>query len=386
MLVSPYFPPHLGGVEAYVDGLARAVSRLPGWRVVIITTGTEKRISIVETLDGIRIYRLPALVRISYTPVDPRWPLQIARIIVVEQPDYINVHTPVPGLADAAVLVSGDVPIIVTYHATRLTKPGKRVFNYAARLYGVIEMAMIRRARLVLGVSEHVADMLRGRYGVNVAVFENAVDGSVIRAPRAQDERDVDVVFLARLDPTHSWKGLDQLLQAVSSYASSYSIPLKVLVIGDGTNRPHYELLARQLEISDAVRFAGSLTGDEKFAAISSARTLVACPTSANDAFPTVMLEAWASGVPVVATAIGPLPSLIQDGVNGLLVSPGQPGELADAIHQIVADPDLAARLARGASARVQTGYTWDYRARQLVDMLETLDGSEAQRRTPSAT
>jgi glycosyltransferase involved in cell wall biosynthesis len=371
MLVSSYFPPHIGGVETYVDSLARAVSALPGWRVVVVTTGSQQGMRVTEEAGGLRVYRLPCRFRAFYTPLDPRWPRQLRRILHAERPDHLNVHTPVPGLADTAALVAGRTPLVVTYHAATLRKPGQGLFNLLAGVYGIAEAQMMRRARLVLGVSDHVADVLRCRHGDKVAVLRNAVDmAATADLPPSHDPR-FHIVFVARLDPSHAWKGLDLLLAAVRSYTARFGESVRVLVVGDGDDRARYEAVARELGITRNVTFAGTLTGQAKFAAIRSARALVTCPTSANDAFPTVMLEAWGSGVAVVAAAVGPLVSLVEDGVTGLLVPPGRPDALADAIHRIVTCPAMARALGDAGQARVRADFTWQQRAREFVGMLE---------------
>ena len=369
LLVTPYYLPHVGGVETYVHGLARALQAEPGWRAVVVTTGPSRRTTTASEA-GIRVHRVPVLGKVSYTPLHPWWPVQLRRIIRAERPDVVNVHTPVPGLADVAALAAGRIPLVVTYHAASLEKPGQGLFNLLAGAYSLVERRMMGRARLVLGVSQYVATGLRQRYGGKVGVLENAVDETAVRGPFAADTG-YSAAFLARLDPTHAWKGLDQLLHAVSLHRLEHGPGFRLLVIGDGASRPGYEKLAAELGIRDAVTFAGALTGEQKFAALRRCRSLVACPTSANDAFPTVLLEAWACGLPVVATATAPVAALVDDGETGLLVPPGRPADLAAALHRLDTDPALATRLAGRAIEKVREGYTWPIRARQFTRLLE---------------
>ncbi|HEX3786091.1 MAG TPA: glycosyltransferase family 4 protein [Pseudonocardiaceae bacterium] len=373
LFVSPYYPPHVGGVETYVHGLAGALQSLPGWRSVVVTTGGGRRVDVREEAPGLRVYRLPVMGRLSYTPIDPRWLFQLRKIIRAEAPQFINVHTPVPGLADVATIAAKDIPVVVTYHAASLTKPGRTMFNVLASAYSLAESHMMTRAQLILGVSEHVGNLLRQKYGDKVAVLENAVDDAILHIAPSTGRPEFSAVFMARLDPTHDWKGLDQLLDSVRFYTTRFDRNLRLLVIGDGADRPRYEALVRDLGITDNVTFAGSLTGHKKFQALRSARALVTCPTSANDAFPTVMLEAWASGVPVVATAVGPLASLVVNEVTGLLVAPRSPATLAAALHCIATRPQLADMLGRNTRAKVSRAYTWQTRVVQFVAMLDKL-------------
>ncbi|WP_162834073.1 glycosyltransferase family 4 protein [Amycolatopsis circi] len=375
VFATPYYPPDVGGVETYVHSLATALQEVPGWRPVVITASTR-----AGSDDGFPVYRLPTLAKLSNTPLDPRWPLQIRRILRTEQADYLNVHTPVPGLADAATMVSGNTPVVVTYHAAALAKDGHPVFNTVARAYAGAESFMLRRANLILGVSGYVADRFRPRYGDKVGVLENAIASGAL-ADFAVAGRPYAAAFLARLAPTHAWKGLDQLLHAMRIHRSRSAPTARLLVIGDGAARPGYEALARKLGIADHVTFAGNLSGDAKFRALRTARSLVLCPISPNDAFPTVLLEAWASRVPVIATAIGPLASLVDDGVNGLLAAPRSPEALAEQLRRLESSPALAETIRDNAYELVRSRYTWSHRVAEFIKQLAAVD----RRGTPVA-
>ncbi|GAA1025126.1 MULTISPECIES: glycosyltransferase family 4 protein [Amycolatopsis] len=368
VFVTPYYPPDVGGVQTYVHNLAAALREVPGWRPVVITTSTR-----AGSADAFPVYRLPALAKLSNTPLDPRWPSQIRRILRAEQADYLNVHTPVPGLADAATMVAGRIPVVVTYHAAALAKDGHPLFNTVARAYSGAEGFMLRRADLILGVSGYVADRFRPRFGDKVGVLENAVSPSVL-APSAPAHRRYAAAFLASLEPTHAWKGLDQLLYALRLRLGGSAPSARLLVIGDGAARPGYEALARKLGIADNVVFAGNLGGDAKFRALRSAGSLVLCPTSPNDAFPTALLEAWANRVPVVATAVGPLAALVDDGVNGLLAAPCSPEALAEALRRLESSPALAETLRDNAYELVRGRYTWSHRVAEFVEQLTAID------------
>ncbi|MGW4393917.1 glycosyltransferase family 4 protein [Amycolatopsis nivea] len=362
VFATPYFPPDVGGVQTYVHSLAAALREVPGWRPVVVTASPRS-----GSGDPFPVHRLPALAKLSNTPLDPRWPRQIRRILRAEQADYLNVHTPVPGLADAAALAAGNTPVVVTYHAAALAKAGHPLFNAVARAYAGAESVMLRRADLILGVSDYVADRFRPRYGEKVGVLENAISPEILTAPVGGD-RPYAAAFLARLEPTHAWKGLDQLLHAMRLHRA------RLLVIGDGAARPGYEALARKLGIASNVAFAGNLSGAAKFRALRGARSLVLCPTSPNDAFPTALLEAWASRVPVIATAVGPLAALVTDGVNGLLAAPRSPEALAGELDRLESSPGLAHAIRENAYELVRSRHTWRHRVAEFVELLTALE------------
>ncbi|MFD2474676.1 glycosyltransferase family 4 protein [Amycolatopsis silviterrae] len=140
-------------------------------------------------------------------------------------------------------------------------------------------------------------------------------------------------------------------------------------------NSPRFRkrVYARKLGIAGNVTFAGNLSGAAKFRALRSARSVVLCPTSPNDAFPTVLLEAWASRVPVIATAVGPLASLVDDGGTGLLAAPRSPAALADGLRRLESDPALAEAIRGNAYELVRSRYTWGHRVTDFIRQLEAL-------------
>ena len=99
-------------------------------------------------------------------------------------------------------------------------------------------------------------------------------------------------------------------------------------MVGEGSDRPRYERSVRDLGLDGQVQFAGRLVGAERDAAVRQAAVQLVYPTTANDGLPTVLLEAWAQGVPVIAAAIGSIPALVTERETGLLAAPNNPAKL----------------------------------------------------------
>ena len=99
---------------------------------------------------------------------------------------------------------------------------------------------------------------------------------------------------------------------------------------------------------------------------------LIAYPTTSNDAFPTVLLEAWANRTPVVTADIGALRTLVRHGVDGYLVPPASPGALADALQRLMDDPALAWRLGEQGRERV-ADMTWDRQATRFEHLVDAV-------------
>ncbi|WP_212988219.1 glycosyltransferase family 4 protein [Actinoplanes auranticolor] len=370
LLAAPYFAPRTGGMETYAWHLAQGL-RAAGAEVVVVC-GDDVPSVRREHLDGLVVYRLPIWRTVSNTPVHPAWPWLLRRILRAERPDVVNAHTPVVFMVDAAALAVGRVPLVVTYHAATLDKPGGLAMRATTLAYRAVQRLTLGRADAVVAVSPYVRDAL-GRWADKLHVVPNAVPAVAAAPPEAIGD---GLAFVASLQRTHSWKGLDLLLDALERYRRRYggSAP-RLTVVGDGDDRPRYERRVKELGLTAAVTFTGRLPPADRDRVLRGVRALVACPSTANDAFPTVLLEAWAQGVPVVATAIGALPSLVAEGRTGALAQAGDPDDLARVLHEVLTDPELARTLGENGRQRVAAEYTWPTQARRMINLLAAVAG-----------
>ena len=373
IVVTPYYHPKLGGLEVFARQLNIALTELKHWDIAIITSNHDGTQTVTETVDGMKVYRLGTKLKFSNTPLNPLWPIEMRRIFKAEKPDVIIAHTPVPSLADAARLAAPrKTPFVLVYHAATLLKGDSLVFDTIARAYQTYERLLLRRANLICAVSDYVKQQFPAKYQAKTTVLTNAVWERDIK-PRRQPSKP-NFLFIGSLDRTHGWKGLKLIIEALAEVRNTYGDKATLTIMGDGNNRAVYEAQARDLSIEKAVIFKGWLTGEPKEAALHEAMALVMYPTSANDAFPTVMLEAWARNVPAVASKIGPLPSLVHNGRDGYLVRPHDVKALAHQLHTIIETPAAdRAIMAKAAAERTRQYHTWEIQAEKLSKLVEKL-------------
>ena len=352
LIASPYFWPQVGGLENYARSLARGLAEAD-CEVVVVCGDRGVRLPTKDEVDGHVVWRLPIWRIVSNTPVNLAWWRQLRKIIRTERPDVINAHTPVPFMVDLVTWAAGRRPVVVTYHAATLFKPGSALMTLLIGCYMAVQRLTLARARAIIAVSPYVRESLTAWQG-KTAVVANAVTD----VAAARDIAGTGLAFVSNLEPTHSWKGLDLLLDALTILKRD-GLAVGLTVVGDGTDRSRYEQRARQLDLCEQVRFVGKLMGSERDALVRQAAAVVLYPTTANDAFPTVMLEAWAQGVAVIAAAIGPLPSLVNDGVTGILVAPGNATALAHTLRNGLADQALLMTLGEAGRQLVAREYTW---------------------------
>jgi glycosyltransferase involved in cell wall biosynthesis len=186
----------------------------------------------------------------------------------------------------------------------------------------------------------------------------------------------VVIGYVGRLVPI---KDVDNLLRAVALV--QVQIPnLRLVVAGDGELRSPLETLAADLGLAERVTFLG---WQQDLATVYGAMDLFVL-TSLNEGTPVSLIEAMAAGVPVVATAVGGVPDVVEHAVTGMLVPPQQPDVLAAAIVAALTDAERTARMAARARTSVRDRFD-SARLVQDTDMLYRRTLMQA-RRTPPPT
>ncbi|RZN42449.1 MAG: glycosyltransferase family 1 protein [Methanophagales archaeon ANME-1-THS] len=347
VLTSPYYPPHIGGVQIHTRALARGL-RERGYDVEVVTSiGYDERVKVTT---------VPCL-RIPYSPI----PLTFPRVYA----DVYHSHIPSPFFA-RCVLRQKYRPHIVTYH-NDVVMPnkvnGKPIPRFVAHW---LEHQNERVVRPILDAAEIVIATTSGYartspilsdYLDKVKIIPNAIRVNEFVPGRDAGEREKIVLYAGRLV---EYKGLPILIRAMKT------VRARLVVLGEGEDRQRFEELANHCGVR--AEFRGRVSDTELKDWLRRARVLVLPAQSRLEAFGIILLEAMACKTPVIASN---LPGVEEVARNGGLVF-GDEAELILHLTQILEDDVRATELGRRGRASVEQNYDWE----SVLNAIEAVYGS----------
>ncbi len=359
----------IGGMQNHVAELTRCLDRLGVGQLVVTSrlAGAADRVRFGAHAQVVRTgLRVPVL-RQGWAPLAVRHVLSGGRV------DLVHVHCGEDlAVLPLARLAAGrhGCPVVATVHLSvrhglRPTTPPGVVLRVAG---GAAERWLLPGAAAVIALTPSTARLLRGDGipadrvhvippGYDPALFAAAAADPFPGLPRPR------VAYVGRLAPQ---KDVGTLLEAFGRLAAG----AQLLVVGDGPDRPALQRRAQPL--GSRVHFTGFMPHVQIPAVLRHVDLLV-LPSLYED-LSSVLIEAMAAGLPVVASRVGGTADLVHDGVNGLLVPSRHPAALAAAISRVLADPAAAAGLS-AAARRTADAYAWPGLARKVLEVYRRVTG-----------
>jgi glycosyltransferase involved in cell wall biosynthesis len=273
-------------------------------------------------------------------------------------------------VAGARVAAALDVPLVLEVNAPLVEEAERYRSLRLKSLASFIGRSVFEAADRVLVVSEELRGYVteRGADPGRVHVLPNACADAFFHVgrtrPPAVDGDAVTLVFVGSLKP---WHGLDVLLDAFLRLRAE-SDRYRLLVVGDGPMAAEVEGRLGDGTPPEAWRVTGSVPHDEVPELLAGADIAVAPYPPLDDFYfsPLKVVEYCAAGMPVVASRLGQIDTLLTDGESALLVEPGNAEALADAARRLAGDASLRSRLGEGAR-RAARGRTWDANADTIL-------------------
>ena len=379
-LVSNLFPPNVQGeAEVYVGELARALAG--EHRVVVVTTepGTHLQPRREITSEGVIVYRLAPFFR-AFDIYHPQVAATVSDIIKRERPDLVHIHN-WKGLSLAAVMSSipssaPHIPVAMTLHNDALL---------SGRFLSTLNRDLASRIGLVISPSHFVLDQHLQRgffrqatqqilpYGLALSPSRlaetSSPSGGGVESPSPSGggqgggaKPTFDVLFRGHLERN---SGIEVLVRAVRALPDP---SLRLHIAGTGPSLDACTTLARA---DDRIRFYGEVGAELRRTLIENADCMVV-PSLRPDNYPVSIQEAFEAGPVVIASRIGGIPEMVRDGINGLLVEPGDQSGIAAAIEGLRSSPELVAKL-RASAKETARLYDMRFHIARLIDAYQRL-------------
>jgi glycosyltransferase involved in cell wall biosynthesis len=356
-MIAREFPPVSGGIGYYVYNLSKGLIK-KGHKVTVITRGSTSAVE-REVIDGIDVFMA------TFFPLFPfhmaLHGLFVNSLLKALGPEFslVHLHSPlIPSIKTA-------LPIITTVHtAMKIDSRYHEVvdpYSLAEKVQSMyfspfVESQLLRLSDIVTAVSPSVANEL-SEYGMDsskVAVMWNGVDEKIFSPIESNGKLEKYVLYTGVL---RARKGLFDLIKC--AILVKKKIPdIKFIICGTGSLLQKLKEQVQSVGLEEQVIFLGRVDR-KKLIQIYQNATIQVVP-SIYEGLPTVLLEAMACGLPVVATNIGGNRDIISSNVNGLLVPPGSPEEMAQMITMLWADEPLRKKIGRNARETILKKYTWD--------------------------
>jgi glycosyltransferase involved in cell wall biosynthesis len=374
---------NIGGPAHHVTILSTRLAPEFETRLFVgVSAGSEGSLVESARLAGAELVLIPRLRRQPALLDDLRVLWRLHRAFREWRPDLVATHTAKAGLLGRLAAVTARVPVRVhTFHGHVL----HGYFGaFGSTFVRITERLLAALTTQLIAISPEIAgDLSEAGIGPGkTAMIPLGLDLEALARPgrrRLRDDLGIGekaplVGLVGRLVPI---KAPSLFLEAAQAVLETVPDAVFVLV-GDGELRAPLERQTNEQGLTDSVRFTGWRSD---LAEVYGAMDLMVC-CSLNEGTPVSVIEASAAGRPVVGTRVGGMPSVIQDGVTGLLVPPGDATVLAEAMTRILTNPDLARDMGRAGSAFSRERFGSERMVTQVRDLYRKLLSSDV----PAAT
>ena len=364
--VTCVFPPYGGGIGQAALRFAEAAAALGNDSAVITPLYRGRNI---DAPDHVGLIGLKPWLRYGNAAFIPQLTARLRSF------DIVHLHYPFYGGAEpvywAKISYAAGFKLIVHYHMDVYGLPWFiRPLMIPSKFFLT---PLLKAADQITGASIDYLENSRicaefNRYRDKFRELPFSVDTDIFFPKKTADPQTsaLRILFVGGLDKAHYFKGLEVLLPALAKIKNK---AWTLDIIGSGDLMPHYAKLAAELGIDKQIVFRGNLDSWKLTAAYRQSDLLVLPSINSNEAFGIVLLEALASGIPVIASRLPGVRTVFEDGRQGYLAEPKNIPDLADKIEKILSDDDKRQAMGRQARILAEKRYSLASLERRLADI-----------------
>lgn len=333
-----------GGAQVHVLGLIR--HQLSSGLEVFLLVGDTGYLADEARRAGAEVIICEEIIHSIRPWHDYRATRQLARRLKTLSPDLVHAHSSKAGLLARLACRTTSIPCLFTAHGWAFSEGAPKKRRFVARL---AESACAMLGHSIVNVSTYDRDLAL-RNNVGRAAQHRVIHNGLPDIQEYSAEGGLTngaIVMVARFAAP---KRQDLLIRALSLLPAS----VRLRLIGDGPHRAEYEALARQLGVMERVDFVGD--SDEVARLLAEASMFVLL--SDHEGLPLTIIEAMRTGLPVVASAVGGIPELVEDGATGMLLYETTPEVVADVLKSLLDNPARAKQMGLNGRERYLRYFT----------------------------
>ena len=371
------YPPLGGGAANATSYILREFSKIADLEVDLVTSSHDKNFHLEKLGNNIRIHRLPIGKNEKNLHFQSKGDLLAysrkaffysRKLIKKNSYDLSHSFFSVPcGFLSLLFKWQYKIPYIISLRGADVPGYSERFSSIYNILKPVIKIIW-KKADFVVSNSEGLKELAcKTNPGQKIEVIYNGIDTDQFRPKENQDKTDTfRILCVSRLTAR---KGIRYLIKAFSLLKDKYS-NIKLEIVGEGDEKNNLENLAKELKLESKVYFSG-LINHEKLPEIYQGSQVFVLP-SLNEGMSNTMLEALASGLPVIATDTGGTKELISDGENGFIVEMKSSQDIAEKLERLIKDEELRKKMS-WVSRKIAEKLNWKKVADAYYDLYKKI-------------
>lgn len=360
--VTATFPPYFGGTGMVCYYSALELARR-GHEVTVFTASMPGNDNDYEDPPEITVRRLPPLIQIGNAPLIP------GIIAALKGFDLIHLHHPFIFGSELVSIAARllHTPMVVTHHNDLIGDGGRRylfdaytavssrlVFGTCKKIIAV-SLDHFQEGRLGRIARERKDDVVEIPNGVDTELFCPGINPQQSRHHWCIAEGGFNVLFVGALDRAHYYRRVDLLIEAVARLKNPDA---RLIIVGEGDRMGAYRDMSARANIQVNTHFLGKVS-HQVLPSVYSLADVVVLPSQIQESFGMVLIEAMACAKAVIASNLPGARTVVNDGVDGLMVRPNDVNDLVEKLRLLIADPDRARQMGVNGRAKVVEKYRW---------------------------
>ncbi len=379
------YPPLGGGAGNATFYIFKEYAKIPGLEIDCVTSSVDERYHLEKTGEHIRIHRVPIGKHkknlhfqsqkdiLAYAWIAYFFSRKLMRQAKKEgkKYDFIHAFFSVPcGFMALLLKLEFGVPYIVSLRGADVPGYSERFSTLYHVLKPLVKLVWARSGAVIANSQGLKTLALQSKPEQKIEVIYNGIDIDEFFPLYNLEKNIFNILCLSRLTPR---KGVTYLIDAIKKLAEKYP-QIKLKIVGEGDSKQELMDQVKSLSLEDKVEFTGLIRHEHLPPVYKKAHMFVL--PSLNEGMSNVILEAIASGLPVVTTDTGGSKELVQDGVNGFIVKMKDSGDIAEKLEKLVIDPELCMKMSQ-ESRRVAEGLSWRKVAEEYVNIYFEIAGKK---------